>query len=116
MYVLVATNVFGCSATLPLTPTPTLFPYTTLFRSAPMLNCIASSVQLHALSTDTGLLFLWTGPGIVGTQFGSNATVLASDAYTVVATNIFGCTATASVVVNQNLTTPNIFCGSAPVL
>src|SRR5439155_16726576 len=80
------------------------------------LSCVATTTQIFA-HADSGSTFLWTGPGIVGSNTANGITVNAAGTYTVVATDpLSGCIATATIVVNQNVTTPVLTCGSSPVL
>ena len=46
--------------------------------------------------------YVWSGPGIVGSNLGSSITVNAAGTYTVSVTDSTGCTGSASVVVTQN--------------
>lgn len=69
------------------------------------LNCTGLTATLTASSSTTGLTYAFSGPG-VNTQNGATATVNAPGTYTVTGTNASGCTTSATVVVQQNLTTP----------
>jgi len=116
-YVVVATNpASGCTATAAVVVTQHMTAPNLSLSNAPALSCTNATAQISALSTDTGLTFLWTGPGIVGSTTTATITVNAAGTYTVVATNAFGCTATMTVQIDQNMTTPTLSCGSAPTL
>src|SRR5207253_894490 len=101
-------NSLGCTASTSIVVTQNTAGPNLTISTAPLLTCINTTAILHALSIDTGLTFSWTGPGIVGTNIGATITINAAGVYVVVATNAFGCTATLSITVTQNLTAPNL--------
>jgi hypothetical protein len=71
-----------------------------------VLTCATTSLALSASSTATGTTYSWTGPnGFTSTS--QNPTVSAAGTYTVTGTSSGG-TGTASVVVTQNTTPPDL--------
>jgi len=76
--------------------------------SAPAtISCLTTMAQL-CVHSDAGVTFNWTGPAIVGSATGDCITVSAPGNYNVVATSLFGCTATMSIAVSQNNTAPTV--------
>src|SRR5439155_1345620 len=76
------------------------------------LTCTLTSVQICS-SADPGVTFLWSGPGIVGSNTGTCVTVNAAGTYSVIATKTSsGCTQSCSIIVTQDANLPNLVCGA----
>src|SRR6185436_5710508 len=57
--------------------------------------------------------FVWSSPGIVGSNTGTCVTVNAPGTYSVIATKTSsGCTQTCSILVTQDISTPGLVCGA----
>jgi PKD repeat protein len=72
------------------------------------INCINSSVTLMANSTTPGVTYLWTDPNGTNTTEQNPADIILVGTYTVVATAPNGCTATATVMVIEDITPPDV--------
>src|SRR5207248_614368 len=85
-YTVIATGANGCTATASVTVTQNITAPVLACGSAPVLNCLITSTQI---SVQSGInnTYLWTGPGIVGSNTGSSITVNAPGTYVVVATD-----------------------------
>ncbi|HYE29840.1 MAG TPA: hypothetical protein VEH27_00290 [Methylomirabilota bacterium] len=101
-YTVVATDsVSGCKATASSTVSDGRKTFT-VTATGGTLNCDRTSVQLTASSTLAGVMFTWTGPGIVSGGTTATPTVSQAGTYTVVAKDTAsGCTATATVTVTD---------------
>ncbi len=77
--------------------------------AAQQLTCADGQATLNGNSTTTGVIYIWTGPGIFDTNMNDqNPTVTVSGTYTLTTTNpINGCiSAVSSVMVEDNLDAP----------
>lgn len=104
-YVLTVTNAAGCSATSNIAITQNITPPSTSITSTSnVLNCSTTSVTLTASGGGT---YSWSnGSVVVGTS--ASLTVSTPGTYTVTVTSPNGCTASASQIVTQNTTVPNL--------
>jgi len=75
------------------------------------LTCTHTSTSVSA-TANSGVTYLWSGPGIVGSNTGSSITLNTSGTYSVVATQTSsGCTQSCSIMITQDISTPNLSCG-----
>jgi hypothetical protein len=107
-YTLVVTNLLsGCSSTVSTVVTQNIAaPGVTAVGG--QLTCTATSIQLSASSSTSGVNYSWTGPnGFSSSQ--QNPSVTAAGNYTVVVTNpVNGCTSVATASVSQNVAAPGV--------
>jgi gliding motility-associated-like protein len=99
-YTVTATDGSGCTATASANVTQNTTPPTVSIAAAADITCANTSTTLIAQPLNN-LTFAWSGGGT-----GAIKNVTAGGTYTVTATNTAGCTATASIVVNENKTPP----------
>ncbi|MDO8367553.1 MAG: hypothetical protein Q7T20_12200, partial [Saprospiraceae bacterium] len=107
-YTLTVNNpVNGCTATDAVTVTSNLTaPIATAIVNG-TLSCNAQMVQINGMSNTPGVSFAWTGPGNFNSSF-QNVLISAPGIYTLTIKNpVNGCTGTATVTVQQNITVPN---------
>ena len=99
-YTVVATNVHGCISTENITVNDASFTITPITGNTTI--CPSEMTTLTTTSTETGLTYQWQ---LDGTDMaGETNATLSTDqtgAYTVIATNAEGCTASESIVVNS---------------
>jgi PKD repeat protein len=72
------------------------------------INCINPSVTLTANSTTPGVTYLWTDPNGTSTTEQNLTGIVLVGTYTVVATAPNGCTTTATVIVTEDTTPPDV--------
>jgi gliding motility-associated-like protein len=102
----------GCTATTTVAVTTNTTPPTATAGLPLVLTCTTLSGNITASSITPGATFNWTGAGITAGAATSTATVNAANTYTVTVTNpANGCTATNTVAVTSNITTPNATSG-----
>lgn len=104
-YVLWATGPNGCldSEQVQVLPPPGLPPVVILPYDT--ITCALPLTVLAVQLPDPGIAYIWTGPGGFNIM-SSSATVSTSGSYTVVATNVAGCSLSASAVVFENVVAP----------
>ena len=120
-YVLVVTNnQNGCVQTDSTLVTENVVPPVFSIASPSVLTCLVSTVPLNATGTNLGNpTYTWTTNNgqIVSGGSTQNATVNKPGNYTLtVVNNINGCSTTAPVVVNQNITQPSLLVQPAALL
>jgi len=94
-------NVLG-SSTAPAVPTVGATP------TSAQLTCATNTILLSGNSTTTGVTYVWTGPNNFSVA-SSQTNVFNPGTYTLTVTNPSnGCTATATKVVTQNITAPQL--------
>jgi hypothetical protein len=94
-------NVLG-SSTAPAVPTVGATP------TSAQLTCATNTILLSGNSTTTGVTYVWTGPNNFNVA-ASQTNVFNPGTYTLTVTNpANGCTASATKVVTQNITPPNL--------
>ena len=101
--VTVTDPVSGCVSTLTLSVSgSTVAPALSVSANA-SIACGASSAQLSA-TAGTGVSYSWSGPagGIVSGSNTASPSVSVTGTYTVLITNAYGCSSTATVAVTQN--------------
>lgn len=80
-------------------------------------TCTHTSGTINASSTTSGVLYNWTGPGIVSGANSPSALVNAPGTYVITVTNPFNmCTKTDTVIVNSDNSIPNITTGPSLTL
>jgi gliding motility-associated-like protein len=102
-YTVLVTAANGCTATANTTITRNNTPPSPTASSSSSLSC---STTISTLTATGGGTYAWSGPGIVGATNQSTATINAPGTYTVLVTAANGCTATANVIVDQNIAPP----------
>jgi gliding motility-associated-like protein len=96
----------GCSFTTTTSVSQNIAPPSPTASNTSTLSCITSTVSLTG-GPSTGLTYQWLGSGLSGGTTSQNATVTLPGTYTLIVTDaINSCTATATVVVNQNTISP----------
>lgn len=94
----------GCSGVATVTVTAATTPIIEVL-GPPVLTCLQTEVVLLP-NPDPALSYQWTGPN--GFQSSDPAPVVAAPGvYVVTATNAFGCTATRTIIVSQNIAIPS---------
>jgi hypothetical protein len=108
LYTLTTRNpVNGCTATAAVTVTSNTTP-PGVTATGGLKTCLNPGVTLTASSSTFGLVYKWAGPSNYMSNL-QNPTVLLAGTYTVTATNpTNGCNSTATAVVTQNTTVPNL--------
>lgn len=124
-YILTVTNpTNGCTSTANVSITQdTITPNANA--GLPLeINCTNPSVVINGSSSTAGVIYSWTGPGIVSGASAAMPTVNQPGVYTMTVTNpVNGCVNSSSVAITQNVAVPlNSFvadslygCGSIPV-
>lgn len=115
-YTATVTDANGCTITLNATVNENLTPPLAAASANGILTCTFTTITISGTGSSTGanISYQWTGPGIVSGGNSINPVVNAPGTYTLTVTNsVNGCTATASVGVNQNITPP-VAAGTAP--
>jgi gliding motility-associated-like protein len=109
-YNVTVTTSNGCTATTSQAITQnTTAPFVTTFASG-TLNCTTNTVQVTTTVTpSSGIIYNWSGPGIVSGLGTGTITVNQGGTYNVTVTNTANnCTATTSQAITQNTTAPTI--------
>ena len=102
-YTVTATALNGCTSTaVSIVSADQGIPV--LSGTAPILTCTTQSVTISTTAS-LPVTYAWTGPGFTSTA--QNPVVSAPGTYMVTGTASNGCTAAASVVVNQDIAAPN---------
>jgi hypothetical protein len=112
LYTLTVTNpVNGCTASDTVNVAQNTTAPNVDAGSDKTLTCAVTSVQLQGSSSTPGVTFSWSGPsGFTSTS--ATPTVAAPGLYTLTVTNpVNGCTASDTVNVAQNTTSPNVDAG-----
>ncbi|MEO6759888.1 MAG: hypothetical protein ABIO24_10585, partial [Saprospiraceae bacterium] len=102
----VTSNANGCTAstTTVVTKDPTV-PDVTLVTDT--ITCKLPTVVVNATSTPSNVTYVWTGPGINGTNMNlEDPSITLPGTYTVTATATSGCTSSSSILVAQNVALP----------
>lgn len=95
--------VSGCVSTLTLSVSGSTVAPTLSVTANASIACGASSAQLSA-TAGTGVSYSWSGPagGIISGSNTASPSVSVTGTYTVLITNAYGCTSSATVAVTQN--------------
>ncbi len=114
-YTLVITDqTNGCTSSATVVVLANTTPPLAVANTLQSITCIQPQTTLSGAgsSAGAGIIYNWSGPGIVGGSTTLSPLVNAGGTYTLVVTNpINGCTTTAQTTVNQNITVPNINAG-----
>jgi gliding motility-associated-like protein len=117
VYTVVVTNLNnGCTANSSITiaEQKILPDISVIDPAAQKLSCSISSVILSSTSVTTGVTFSWTGPNVLSNGNTATPTVGATGIYTLTVTAPNGCTASKTVQVLSDYSTPTISVNSNP--
>ena len=107
----------GCTATATVAVTGSSNLPNVSTSSALSLTCTTTSGTITGASTTAGVTFSWAGPGIVGANNTATITANTGGTYTVTVTNPSnGCTSVGTIVINQNITPPNVSAPTSTVI
>lgn len=116
-YTVTVTGFNGCAATATATVTVNPVPNVNA-GSDTILTCITPSVILNGSSSTGGVIFSWAtiGGNIVSGGSTATPTVNAAGTYILTVTSTAGCSATDTVMVTFNGTSPNVNAGADKIL